>query len=145
MSVPMRRRPGAKKVEAPKKRKRTNGAGRPKIRGGIDVNNPPTKIPPMIEQIDDRLVGQRVWFFNPKYGVQSILVTGVYSIQGRCRITKWGLWYDDKKENGKVYSRTLWVREQPLFKTRQFCMRWVRALLEKSKAEMKMNKAIGLE
>ena len=143
----MLKKPRAKKKkdEAPKRKKRAKGAGRPKIRGGIDVNNPPTKIPPMIEVIDDRLVGTRVWFFNPKYGVQSIVVTGVYSIQGRSRLTKWGLWYDDKKDNGKIYSKTLWVREQPLFKTRQFCMRWVRALLEKSKAEMKMNKAIGLE
>ena len=120
--------------------------GRSKIRSGVDLNAPKQiKIPPLIDKFDDSLVGKRVWFFDPHEGVKFITVTGLYSVKGRGGRDKWGLWYDYTEQNGRVHSKTLWVRDYPLFKSRQFCQRWVRALLEKSVAEGKMNRAVGLE
>lgn len=132
-----RKKPGEQSSKRPYTRK---------VRGGVDVNRPrPTAIPPKIEKIDESLIGKTLWYFHPADGVSHITVTNLYAAPGRKNIIKWGLYYDFMEENGRVHSKVLWVKDYPLFKSRLYCQRWVKALLEKSVAEMHMDKALGLE
>lgn len=134
-----------KNREARRAEKEKAAAIKKRVREGVDVKRPIIKVPPMITEITDDIVGKRVWYFTPNEGVGSVLVTALHSVQGRDGKTKWGLWYDKTLRTGKVQSRIFWLYKMPVFPSRQSCERWIRVLLEKSKSDAKLNRAKGLE
>lgn len=99
-----------------------------------------------ITKIDDSLVGKEVWFFDPRRGVTSIIVTSIYRTIGHRNRERFGLFYDlTNTKSGHVVSRCLWVKDYHLFTSRLNCEQWVRAALKKSLADRYVNQALGEE
>lgn len=98
-----------------------------------------------ITEIDDSLVGKRIWYFHPTQGVSSVFVTGIYHTIGHHRRDRYGLYYDRPNKAGKAVTNCLWVKDYNLFPTRTGCEQWVNAMLRKSNADRHINMALGLE
>lgn len=117
-----------------------------KIRSGVDVNKgEPLPLPRTITEIDEKLVGKRVWYFHPTDGVSFVTVTGIYRAVGRNHKIKYGLEYEGKNRAGGALTKMLWVKDYTLFDSRMKCNRWLAAMIERSEADMVMNKALGIE
>ena len=121
-------------------------AGRPKIRSGEIVNAPKrTPMPRFIDKFDESLVGKRVWYFDAKIGVTSIIVSEIYQCMNRNRRINYGLMYKYEKKRGSIGQKTLWCKDHYIFDSRGRCNTFLKAMIEKSEAERVMNKALGLE
>ena len=84
-----------------------------------------------IEKIDDRLVGQEVWYLDPWLGIRCIKVTGIYHVQGHKGDDKWGLYYDmEHPRTHHIFSRILWLREYPVFDARGAVVQYFHKLLK---------------
>lgn len=84
-----------------------------------------------IKKIDERLVGQEVWYLDPWLGIKSIKVTGIYHVTGQRGEEQWGLYYDlENSRNHKVFSRVLWLRQVPIFDERGALVQYYHKLLK---------------
>ena len=128
------------------RKQETYGYVPPKIRGGEIVNRPKKEFTPTtIREINEDLIGKRVFFFHPTDGIMFITVKGLYKGKGRESFTKYGLVYEYEDEKLRVHQKTVWVRDQLLFRSRGACESWVKAMLQKSEADKFINRAKGLE
>ena len=96
----------------------------------------------MIKDIDEELVGRRVWFLDEREGVRNIVVTGVYTKAGRRGALQHGLWYDAPTKHGNMVSRILWLAGTPVFRSRERCENYFRGLLRISHSEGYMDKIL---
>lgn len=84
-----------------------------------------------IKKIDERLVGQEVWYLDPWLGIKKIKVTGIYHVQGHRGEDQWGLYFDmEHSRTHHIYSRILWLREFPVFDERGALVQYYHKLLK---------------